>query len=452
MSSAGAMSSTAMPPERSTQDGKRHDRAPAPTLPLRYLTTAACAFVLATAGTVWLAPELGGHYYHPRLVALTHTVTLGWISLTIMGASHQLLPIVLGRPLWSERLARWQFVIFTAGVAGMISHFYIGTWVGLALAAALAGMGVVLHLVNAWLSLRGLAKWTFTARLMVLAFGGLGLTLIFGLALAVDHIWKFLPGEVFPRLHAHFQLAMLGWVAPMLMGVAARVYPMFLLAEEPTGWPGMLQLWGLGLGVPTLVVGLLAVPWLVIPAALAVTAAGAGHLAWVSAMAADRKRPALDWGLRFAFTGTAFLIPSAALGLGLASGLLEGPRLALAYAVLVLGGWVSITIVGMLLKIVPFLVWYRVYGPRVGRGPVPTLNQLSWPAAEGLAFAFLTTGLVGLTTAVAVGDITWIRASAAVLTAGSLVFTLALARVLRHLLPSTGWRPPATTRLHPRLP
>ena len=36
------------------------------------------------------------------------------------------------------------------------------------------------------------------------------------------------------------------------------------------------------------------------------------------------------------------------------------------YGVLALGPWASLTIVGMLLKIVAFLVWYRVYGPRAG--------------------------------------------------------------------------------------
>ena len=64
--------------------------------------------MLAALGVVWLAPELAGHYYHPRVVALTHTVTLGWITLAIMGASYQMIPVVLERPVWSERLARWQ--------------------------------------------------------------------------------------------------------------------------------------------------------------------------------------------------------------------------------------------------------------------------------------------------------------------------------------------------------
>ena len=97
--------------------------APSPTLPLSYLVTAVAAFVLACAAVPALAPELAGHYYHPRLTALAHTVTLGWITLSIMGASYQLIPIVLSRPVWSQRLARWQFWILAVGIAGMVSHF-----------------------------------------------------------------------------------------------------------------------------------------------------------------------------------------------------------------------------------------------------------------------------------------------------------------------------------------
>jgi hypothetical protein len=230
-------------------------------LPLRYMVTAVLAFLLAVAGVVWIAPDLAGHYYHPRIVALTHTVTLGWITLTIMGATYQLIPIVLERPVWSERLARWQFPILLVGIGGMVAHFYLATGPGLAMAAGIAGIGVALHLVNVGLSMRGLGAWSFTARLMAMALVGLAATVVFGLGLAAGRLWKTLPGDLFPTLHAHFHLAMAGWIAPMVMGVAARVYPMFLLAHEPRGWRGPIQVWGLGLGVPALTMGLLALPF-----------------------------------------------------------------------------------------------------------------------------------------------------------------------------------------------
>jgi hypothetical protein len=147
-------------------------------------------------------------------------------------------------------------------------------------------------------------------------------------------------------------------------------------------------------------------------------------------MAWGRKRPGLDWGLRFVLTATAFLAPAAVLGVAMAADRLAGPRVALAYAVVMLGGWISLTIVGMMLKIVPFLVWYRVYSPRAGREPVPTLAQLAWPRAEALAYLLLTTGVALLAATVLVGETAWVRAAGALLALGSLAFAAALARVL----------------------
>jgi hypothetical protein len=118
-----------------------------------------------------------------------------------------------------------------------------------------------------------------------------------------------------------------------------------------------------------------------------------------------------------------------------------GPREALATAVVTLGGWISLTNDGQMYKIVPFLVWYRVYSPRTGREPVPTLAQISWPRAEGFAYLLLTGGIVLLAATVLVGEGTWIRAAGAVLALGSLAFAAALARVLGHLHAGTQTSP-----------
>jgi hypothetical protein len=408
-------------------------RGPSALLPLRYLVTAAGAFVLAALSVPWLAPELAGHYYQPRVLTLAHTVTLGWITLAIMGASYQIIPIVLERPIWSERLAHWQFPLLAVGIAGIVGHFFIGEWSGLLWGAGLVALGTVAHLVNVAMSVRGLRQWTFTARLVAGALVGFALTLLFGLALAANHLWTFLPPVTFPLIHAHFHLALLGWVLPMVIGVAARVYPMFLLAREPGGWPGHAQSWGIGLGVPAVVIGILASRWLLVAGSLAVTAAVLGHGLWVLDMARTARRPRLDWGLRLVLAGALFMAPATLLGLALALDLVSGPRAALAYAVLTLGGWASLTIVGMMLKIVPFLVWYRAYSPHVGRAPVPTLAQLSSPIVEGLAFGLLTVGLAVLAVAALIGEVSAIRAAGMIVAAGALAFAVTLARVIGHL-------------------
>ena len=239
----------------------------------------------------------------------------------------------------------------------MVGHFWMGRWDGLAWAAALVGAGILAHVVNVALSVRGLARWFFTARGVALALGGLTLTVAFGVTLAMTHGAHVFPGGLLGAVHAHFHLALLGWVAPMIVAVAARVYPMFLLAPEPGGWapPSSSEAWASA--CPPLSWG----------------SCSGGPRWWRRAPSRSRWRSGftrggswalpgggsgltLDWGLRFVLTGTACLAPLGALGLAFALGVGSGPRVALAYAVLALGGWVSLTIVGMMLEIVPFLV------------------------------------------------------------------------------------------------
>jgi hypothetical protein len=98
----------------------------------------------------------------------------------------------------------------------------------------------------------------------------------------------------------------------------------------------------------------------------------------------------------------------------------------------------------MMLKIVPFLVWYRVYAPRVGREPVPTLAQLSWPAAEGAAVWLLGGGILALAAALLLGDAAWIRVAGGTVALGALAFLAALARVLHHMAPCAARRRAAT--------
>jgi len=79
-------------------------------------------------------------------------------------------------------------------------------------------------------------------------------------------------------------------------------------------------------------------------------------------------------------------------------------------------------------------VWYRVYSPRAGKAPVPTLAQLSWPRGETATHLLLTLGMVLLPIAVAIGNVEWIRVAGAVLSAGAITFGLTIGHIVRHLV------------------
>jgi hypothetical protein len=89
----------------------------------------------------------------------------------------------------------------------------------------------------------------------------------------------------------------------------------------------------------------------------------------------------------------------------------------------------------MMLKIVPFLVWYRVYAPRAGRTPVPGLADLGWPTAEAIAFVGLTVGVATLAAGVAMSHADTIRAGSVIVLVGTVGFAATLGTMLHHLLP-----------------
>ncbi|MBU0696487.1 MAG: cytochrome C oxidase subunit I, partial [Bacteroidetes bacterium] len=65
-------------------------------------------YLLAAINFLALAPmlalavnDLGGHYFQPHLLAITHTAALGWGTVIIFGACYQLVPVILETELYS---------------------------------------------------------------------------------------------------------------------------------------------------------------------------------------------------------------------------------------------------------------------------------------------------------------------------------------------------------------
>ena len=120
----------------------------------------------------------------------------------------------------------------------------------------------------------------------------------------------------------------------------------------------------------------------------------------IRAIVRARKRRALDWAMKYFLTGVILLLPLCIIGL-----VLSWPNLPLnattgqfenAYGCLALVGVISMAIVGMLYKIVPFLVWQTIYSKQIGLRKVPSLAELYshrlqawgyWSFIVGLAVA-----------------------------------------------------------------
>ena len=88
--------------------------------------------ILAVGVVAFYPVSVTGYFYHPLMIRVVHLVTLGWISASILGAIFIVGPLALRMPMPVGRLDYWAFGFYSIGVTGMVSHFWIEQYSGMA--------------------------------------------------------------------------------------------------------------------------------------------------------------------------------------------------------------------------------------------------------------------------------------------------------------------------------
>jgi hypothetical protein len=395
--------------------------APPLLLPGEHFAAALLFWVLGAAGLVWVAPDVArGLFPLPRVVAVTHLFTLGWITTTIQGALYQFLPVALRSPIRSERVAHATFLLYVPGVVLFVAGLLSGLHAVVMAGGVLFGSGLLLFAGNLAATLRraperGVTWWALAGAALYLVS-----TVVLGIALAANLGWGYMGANRFLALGVHMHVAALGWAGLVMIGVAHRLLPMFLLSHGAPEWPGRFAAGAIGTGVALLLGFHHALSRPVLWTVAACLAAGVlAFIVQAALFFRHRMKPALDPGLRLVAAALAFFLLALLIAPGFVALGLLAPRVATAYVLsLVLGG-ISLFIAGHYYKIVPFLVWFHRFGPRVGKQPVPRVADLYSARLAALAAALLAAGTLVLVAATLVGAATAARAGATAFAAGA---------------------------------
>ncbi|MHB1599287.1 MAG: hypothetical protein ACYCXY_10490 [Acidimicrobiales bacterium] len=344
---------------------------PPPSVPLAFLVAASAGLV--ACGGAWISAR-GAAAVDPgadSVVAAVHFGVLATLSTGLLGATHQFTPVITGKPLRSVLLARATFVTWL-GASWMLPIGIATRQLGVTAASgALAGVAVVLLAVNlaAPLSVRGKGVPVTALRFAV---AGAVLTTCLGVAFVGDRqgSWFALSGHADLAMGV---LGMFGWLGITYVGVAEKLWPMFMLAHMPAGRrAGHLAVWAIPIGAAALAGGLgWSVPGLAWTGAGVLAAGLAAHLTSLWSHVRHRRRKA-DLHLVFVLTSAAWL--AAGAGLALAGTLVLPHRYGLgvalvASAMAACGGWLLEALVGHAHKVVPFVVWSVLRARGVTTGP-----------------------------------------------------------------------------------
>ncbi len=392
-------------------------------LPLPFLVTGILGAALFGLLLPWVAPQAILAPGFPHVLTLVHTATLGWLTMTIMGASLQLAPVILTSPLRADQLARWHYPIYILGVALMLSGFWFwwapllivgGSLVALAVAHYAIIMGATLVHAHRHAEARPL-----TARFLAASLVYLCLVVALGLTAAVNLATGFLGAGTNRLLLAHITLGVVGWLTCTLMGVSYTLVRLFALAHGHDEKLGRVIFALLNGGIVGLAVGL-AFAWapLTILAGLLLVAA-VWLFAWdYRLMLRQRKRKVLDVTQHHGIASVGYLAVVIPLGVAAALFGWGSPRLFAALGLAALVGWLGQSTLGYLYKIVPFLIWQARYGALVGRQKVPLMRDLVHQRWATASFWLLNIALPLVAVCALLGWVIPMQLAAAALGAG----------------------------------
>ncbi|WP_035626730.1 hypothetical protein [Herminiimonas sp. CN] len=355
-------------------------QAPPIGVPFRFFLSAPLFGLLAAAVMLLQGPDLFVSRWSLSTLAVTHLITLGFMTMVMVGAMMQMLPVLAGAPVPRPKLvAAIVHPLLVLGTLLLAGGFLLVQPHLLQCAVVLLGTGLTVFFCSMLLSLSRVCNPTATIHAMWLASIAFGITIGLGLTLGYSHGWgALLPSQSLRDLHPAWGL--IGWAGLLVIGVAYQIVPMFQMTPGYPRWLMrsltasafvVLALWSLaqwqGVGNWT---------WLRIACVCLLVAAYGVFAAITLDLQSRRRRRMPDVTLEFWRAGMIFLLLAALLWLSRQLPALAFAQSDVLLGVLVIAGAAVSFISGMLYKIMPFLAWFHLQALPASDRPLPNMKAI----------------------------------------------------------------------------
>jgi hypothetical protein len=352
-------------------------QSPDISIPLRFILTAPLFAIIATLIWLYTGPELAHNRWLPSMLATTHLFTLGFITMIMMGALFQLLPVISGRGIFAAHYSSLLiYILFTMGVSLLAYGFYNSHAEILRLALILLGTSFGIFLPLLTHALFSIAASNDAVRSLRAAVLSLWVAIGFGIWLLSGH------SGITPLMRSntplHIAWAAVGWVNIVVISVAYQVIPMFQVTHE---YPRIISRW-LTPGIFLLLILWslshiwLQQQWLYFLLALLICLLLLAFIGMTLHLQIQRKKVRADANLYFWFAGLIQLFLCMLLYM---YAQVVNTDLDTETGMVFILGFVVPIINGMLYKIVPFLVWLHLNQKLAfskNRIKIPTMHDI----------------------------------------------------------------------------
>ncbi len=423
------------------QAGLSTKNAPSPRVVLPHFAFGALSFLVGSILLFFVAPNLTIHYLDPKLLTVTHLMVLGWITMVIFGALYQLIPVVMEVKLYSEKLAMVTFFLFGAGLIMLSSSFWtfaFGKSIGLEIGGYLIISAVVLFAVNTLMSASKTERKNIENTFIITAVVWLLLTVSLGIIMVLNFAFHFIPGSHLQLLKLHAHIGFVGWFLMLVIGVASKLMPMFLIVHKLPLYLLKYVYFLINTGLVLLSFGF----YYQFPNIIMYFSGGlvfTGVLVFLRfnyVAFSKRIRKKLDIGMKlsalaFILLGVSLLLGVLAIfGFGFLSGIQS--QIEIAYGVSIVLGFLTALVLGQTYKTLPFIIWLQKYQSQVGKTKVPLPQELYSEKISKYHFYTFIISIVLLLMGILIGNVLIVRAGAFFLIVTAVLYNYNVFKIILH--------------------
>lgn len=355
----------------------KHDSALYKVVVGHYFVAAIFFLVLTILFTCSLE-GLSGHYFQPKLLAITHAAALGWGTMIIFGALYQLLPVILERDLFSLKLCWFSFYLFVPSVILLVYSFWVfDPGITMRVSAILIFIAVLAFSANVFLTVQHKKEESIFQEFILTSCLWLVFTVLLGVLMVFNFSYTFLPKDhlLFLRLHAHMGIA--GWFLLLVIGVSSKLVPMFLVSKYQS--TGLLSIAYYLINAALLLFlvdgyffGINARTYIIFCTALTGMVTYCFYIikCFKSRLRKEVDLPMLQTLLSFLLLAACVSVLPFILHYHLKNDS-NAINLSIFYGILIFMGWITALILGQTFKTLPFIVWVKNYGHLVGKVKTP---------------------------------------------------------------------------------
>jgi len=372
-------------------NGLSIDQAPPISAPLRFFVTAPLFGILAGFLLFFSDSATLMSRYSIDAIVVTHLITIGFFSFVMLGALTQMLPVLASAKIPKVKLvAGVSHLLLLLGLLSMAAGLELSNALLLWSASFFLAIGFLLIISSMLYAITGISHFTATIKGMSASLLFAFMIVLMGIYLLYGYATDSVSQTHYLIANIHSVWAIFGFVGLLIIGVAFQVLPMFYVA------PRFKQFCKKRI---VLIISFGLFMWLLLSAYFPSYAIYAkiwiATFFWAFATAVwvkfnKRKRPISDVTVWYWRAASIFLTLGAFLWIF--DEFFKHEYIVMV-GILIGGGFILSIMLGMLYKIVPFLVWFHLNA--LGYMTIPTMNEMINKTAAKVQFILFILALIG---------------------------------------------------------